>query len=108
MADQTGATGAVVDFTIGVAVGGRSPYSYACADLPEELGPVGRRIRGRLITPGTFTVTMTVTDANGDTDTPRTFDLGGDRYGAILPPPAGINVRIDWGRGIVLASLRRT
>ena len=38
VADQTGATGDVVDLTIGVATGGRSPYSYAYADLPEELG----------------------------------------------------------------------
>ena len=95
VANQTGATGDVVDFTIGVAVGGRSPYSYAYADLPEELGAIGRRIRGRLITPGTSTVTVTVTDANGDTDT-ETFTW--TVTGAAILPPSGINVRMDWGR----------
>ena len=95
VANQPGATGDVVDFTIGVAVGGRSPYSYAYADLPEELGAIGRRIRGRLITPGTSTVTVTVTDANGDTDT-ETFTW--TVTGAAILPPSGINVRMDWGR----------
>ena len=95
MADQTGATGDVVDFTIPVATGGRAPYSYAYADLPEELGAIGRRIRGRFIAPGVKSVTVTVTDANGDTAT-ATFDW--TVTGAAILPPAGINVRIDWGR----------
>ena len=51
-ADQAGATGNTVDLTIATATEGRAPYSYAYADLPEELGAIGRRIRGRLITPG--------------------------------------------------------
>ena len=95
VADQTGATGDVVDFTIGAATGGRSPYSYAYVDLPEELGAIGRRIRGRLITPGTSTITVTVTDANGDTDT-ETFDW--TVTGVAILPPDGINIRMDWGR----------
>ena len=99
VANQTGATGDVVDFTIGVAVGGRSPYSYAYANLPEELGAIGRRIRGRLITPGMFTVTVTVTDANGDTDS-ETFTW--TVTGAAILPPTGINVRMDWGRSFFL------
>ena len=94
-ADQTGATGNTVDLTIATATDGRAPYSYAYADLPEELGAIGRRIRGRLITPGVKTVTVTVTDANGDTAT-ATFDW--TVTGAAILPPAGINVRIDWGR----------
>ena len=94
-ADQTGVTGATVDLTIATATGGRAPYSYAYADLPEELGAIDRRIRGRLITPGVKTVTVTVTDANGDTAT-ATFDW--TVTGAAILPPAGVNVRIDWGR----------
>ena len=90
-----GATGNTIDLTIASATDGRAPYSYAYADLPEELGAIGRRIRGRLITPGTETVTVTVTDANGDTAT-ATFDW--TVTGAAILPPAGINVRIDWGR----------
>ena len=46
-ADQMGATGNTVDLTIASATDGRAPYSYAYADLPEELGAIGRRIRGR-------------------------------------------------------------
>ena len=84
----------MVDLTIGVATGGRSPYSYAYADLPEELGAIGRRIRGRLITPGTSTVTVTVTDANGDTDT-ETFTW--TVTGAAILPPSGINVQHGLG-----------
>ena len=95
IANQTGATGDVVDFTIGAAVGGRSPYSYGYAGLPQELGAIGRRIRGRLITPGAETVTVTVTDANGDTDT-ETFTW--TVTGAAILPPSGINIRMDWGR----------
>ena len=76
-ADQTGATGNIVDLTIASATDGRAPYSYAYADLPEELGAIGRRIRGRLITPGVETVTVTVTDANGDT---ATVDVRLDGY----------------------------
>ena len=95
VANQTGATGNTVDLTIGAAVGGRSPYSYAYANLPEELGAIGRRIRGRLITPGVMTVTVTVTDTNGDTDT-ETFTW--TVTGAAILPPTGINVRMDWGR----------
>ena len=94
-ADQAGATGNTVDLTIASATDGRAPYSYAYASLPEELGAIGRRIRGRLITPGTETVTVTVTDANGDTAT-ATFDW--TVTGAAILPPSGINVRIDWGR----------
>ena len=97
-ADQTGATGNTVDLTIATATDGRAPYSYAYADLPEELGAIGRRIRGRLITPGVETVTVTVTDANGDTAT-STFDW--TVTGVAILPPAGINVRIDWGRLIL-------
>ena len=93
--DMAGATGDVVNVIIASeATGGRSPYTYAFADLPPETGAVGRRIRGRLITPGTFTVTMTVTDANGDTDS-QDFDWV--VTGTAIAPPAGINVRIDWG-----------
>ncbi len=95
IADQTGATGAVVDFTIPAATGGRSPYGYSYADLPEELGAIGRRIRGRLITRETPTVTVTVTDANGDTVTATfTWTVTGNN----ILPPSGINVRMDWGR----------
>lgn len=94
-ADQTGATGDTVDLVLAAATGGRSPYSYAMAMLPEELGSIGRRIRGRLITPGTPTMTVTVTDANGDTDT-ETFTW--TVTGAAILPPSGINVRMDWGR----------
>ena len=93
--DMSGATGDVVNVVISSeATGGRSPYTYAFTDLPTETGAVGRRIRGRLITPGTFTVTMTVTDANGDTDS-QDFDWV--VTGTAIAPPAGINVRIDWG-----------
>ena len=94
-ADQASATGNTIDLTIASATDGRAPYSYAYADLPEELGAIGRRIRGRLITPGVKTVTVTVTDANGDTAT-ATFDW--TVTGAAILPPSGINVRIDWGR----------
>ena len=100
VADMAGATGDVVDVVIGSeATGGRSPYTYAFTDLPPETGPVARRIRGRLITPGTFTVTMTITDANGDTAS-RDFDWV--VTGTAIAPPAGINVRIDWGDAVVL------
>ena len=93
--DRSGATGDVVNVIIASeATGGRSPYTYAFTDLPTETGAVGRRIRGRLITPGTFTVTMTVTDANGDTDS-QDFDWV--VTGTAIAPPTGINVRIDWG-----------
>ena len=67
IADKTGETGDVVDVVIAAATNGRAPYTYAYANLPEELTALGRRIRGRLITPGTETVTVTVTDSNGDT-----------------------------------------
>ena len=72
--------------------------------FPEELGAIGRRIRGRLITPGTKTVRVTVTDANGDTAT-ATFDW--TVTGAAILPPAGINVRIDWGRLILCERSRQ-
>ena len=92
--DQTGETGDIVDLSISAATGGRSPYAYVFADLPEELGAIGRRIRGVLTTPGTPTVMVTVTDANGDTAVQTfTWTVTGD---PIVPPP-GINVRIDWG-----------
>ena len=74
---------------------GARPTSYTFADLPPELGGIGRRIRGQLITPGTYTVTATVTDANGDTAS-RDFDWV--VTGTAIVPPAGINVRIDWGQ----------
>ena len=81
LADQTGATGEIVNLQIASATDGRAPYSYAFSGLPEELGAIGRRIRGLLITPGTETVSVTVTDANGDTAT-QTFDLDshGERH----------------------------
>ena len=95
VADMSGATGDVIDVVIAsTATGGRSPYTYSFTNLPPETGAVARRIRGRLITPGTFTVTMTVTDANGDTAS-RDFDWV--VTGVAILPPTGINVRIDWG-----------
>ena len=94
LADQTGATGDIVNLQIASATDGRAPYSYAFSGLPEELGAIGRRIRGLLITPGTETVSVTVTDANGDTAT-QTFDW--TVTGTAILPPSGINVRIDWG-----------
>ena len=94
-ADRTGATGDIVDtLPSPAATGGRGPYTYAFSALPEELGAIGRRIRGRLVTPGVSTVSVTVTDANGDTAT-QTFSW--TVTGNAIVPPAGINVRIDWG-----------
>ena len=92
--NQTGATGDVVDVLISAATDGRAPYTYAFTGLPDELGAVGRRIQGQLTTSGAFTVTATVTDANGDTAS-QTFTW--TVTGADIVPPTGINVRIDWG-----------
>ena len=94
--DQTGATGDIVDVLINSATGGRAPYSYAFSGLPDELGAILRRVRGRLIEPGTFAVDVTATDANGDTAS-RTFDW--TVTGNAIPAPAGLNVRMDWGDG---------
>ena len=93
-ADQTGATGDIVGINVPAATGGRAPYVYSYSGLPPETGGLGRLIQGRLITSGSYTVTVTVTDANGDTDT-DTFDW--TVTGTDIAPPAGLNVRIDWG-----------
>ena len=50
---------------------------------------------GQLITSGAYTVTATVTDANGDTAS-QTFTW--TVTGTDIAPPTGINVRIDWGQ----------
>ena len=98
IADKAGVTGAVVDVVIAAATNGRAPYSYTFDDLPPELGGIGRRIRGQLITPGTYTVTATVTDANGDTAS-RMFDWV--VTGTAIVPPCGHQRPHRLGAGVM-------
>ena len=94
LVDLTGITGDIVDSSIETASGGRTPYVYFFANLPPELGAIGRRIQGRLIKAGTVVVNVTVNDANGDSAI-GTFDW--TVTGTDITPPTGLNVRIDWG-----------
>jgi large repetitive protein len=57
--------------TIPSATGGSTPYTYAVSGLPPGLAfnPATREITGTPTQPGTFTVPVTVTDADGQTVT---------------------------------------
>ncbi len=51
------------------AYGGTPPYSFASSSLPAGLSILGSSIVGTPTSPGTVVASITVTDANGLTDT---------------------------------------
>lgn len=55
--------------TLPAAVGGTGPYTYVATSLPPGLtyDPITREIKGTPSQAGTYTVPVTVTDANGNT-----------------------------------------
>ena len=94
-ASQVGATGDDVDLRLPAAMGGRTPYTYSVLGLPDDLVSLQNRVRGRLVTPGTYTVMYKVTDSDQDAITREfTWTVTGS---AILPPP-GLNIRVNWGQ----------
>jgi len=66
--------------TIPVATGGTGPYTYAATNVPPGLSfdPLTRQITGTPTQSGTFTISVTVTDAAGSTvTTPYTLRVTG-------------------------------
>ena len=95
VAAQSDATGDDVDVRLPAATGGRTPYTYSVIGLPDDLVSLQNRVRGRLVTPGTYTVMYKVTDSDQDAITREfTWTVTGS---AILPPP-GLNIRVNWGQ----------
>ena len=93
---MTGATGDVVDVTISIRGDRRPQPPHLRLYRPTSRRPApsaGASAAGSS-RQGTFTVTMTVTDANGDT---ASQDFDWVVTGTAIAPPAGVNVRIDWG-----------
>lgn len=64
------------------ASGGIAPYSWSTSPLPSGLTLTGNVISGTPTTAGTYSVTVTVTDANGGTSN-KVFSL------RLTPPPPG-------------------
>ena len=96
VADQSFATGDIVNLELPAATQGLTPYIYSASALPRGLTFRNRAIVGRPDLPGVHTVTYTVTDSNQDMVS-RMFDI--TITGMAIPQPTGRNVRIDWGGG---------
>lgn len=70
VSDRTYSTGSSVSLTLPTATGGDGTLSYSINGLPPGLRftSTTRRITGSLTSVGSYDVTYTVTDADGDTD----------------------------------------
>ena len=101
IANQSFATGDLVNLTLPEATQGLMPYIYSAAGLPRGLTFRNRAIVGRPDFPGTYTVTYTVTDSNQDMESEE-FDIV--ITGSALPHPVGLNMRIDWGNQFYASS----
>ena len=76
ISNQTATVGITYSQTLAVATGGNAPLTYTASGLPAGLtfNTNAREISGIPTADGTFTVTYTVEDADGDTDD-TTFDI---------------------------------